>query len=100
MTLQSVSLKDIYDWTPKLTQKIQTLPGFVDVSSDLLIASPQVRVDIDRDRACRWVSLRNRFKMRSTVRMATGKFRTFTHRQISTRSFWKSVRNISVPRTP
>ncbi|HEY2382071.1 MAG TPA: efflux RND transporter permease subunit [Terriglobia bacterium] len=51
MTLQSVSLKDIYDWTPKLTQKIQMLPGFVDVSSDLLIASPQVRVDIDRDRA-------------------------------------------------
>jgi HAE1 family hydrophobic/amphiphilic exporter-1 len=51
MTLQSVNLQDIYDWTPKLTQKIQTLPGFVDVSSDLLIASPQVRVDIDRDRA-------------------------------------------------
>jgi HAE1 family hydrophobic/amphiphilic exporter-1 len=51
MTIQSVNLKDIYDWTPKLTQKIQTLPGFVDVSSDLLIASPQVNVDIDRDRA-------------------------------------------------
>ena len=51
MTLQSVSLNDIYEWTPKVTQKIQTLPGFVDVSSDLLIASPQVRVDIDRDRA-------------------------------------------------
>jgi HAE1 family hydrophobic/amphiphilic exporter-1 len=51
MTLQSVSLNDIYDWTPKLTQKIQMLPGFVDVSSDLLIASPQVKVDIDRDRA-------------------------------------------------
>jgi hydrophobe/amphiphile efflux-1 (HAE1) family protein len=51
MTLQSVSLNDIYDWTPKLTQKIQMLPGFVDVSSDLLIASPQVRVDIERDRA-------------------------------------------------
>jgi HAE1 family hydrophobic/amphiphilic exporter-1 len=51
MTLQSVSLKDIYDWTPKITQKIQTLPGFVDVNSDLLIASPQIRVDIYRDRA-------------------------------------------------
>jgi hydrophobic/amphiphilic exporter-1 (mainly G- bacteria), HAE1 family len=51
MTLQSVSLKDIYEWTPKLTQKIQMLPGFVDVNSDLLIASPQVRVEIDRDRA-------------------------------------------------
>ena len=51
MVLQSVSLKDIYDWTPKLTQKIQSLPGLVDVSSDLLIASPQIRIDIDRDRA-------------------------------------------------
>jgi HAE1 family hydrophobic/amphiphilic exporter-1 len=51
MTLQSVNLNDIYDWTPKLTGKIQTLPGFVDVNSDLLIASPQLRVDIDRDRA-------------------------------------------------
>ena len=51
MTLQSVNLNDIYDWTPKITSKIQTLPGFVDVSSDLLIASPQVRVDIDRERA-------------------------------------------------
>jgi hydrophobic/amphiphilic exporter-1 (mainly G- bacteria), HAE1 family len=51
MTLQSVSLKDIYEWTPKLTRKIQMLPGFVDVNSDLLIASPQVRVEIDRDRA-------------------------------------------------
>jgi HAE1 family hydrophobic/amphiphilic exporter-1 len=51
MTLQSVNLNDIYDWTPRLTDKIRTLPGFVDVSSDLLIASPQVKIDIDRDRA-------------------------------------------------
>jgi HAE1 family hydrophobic/amphiphilic exporter-1 len=51
MTLQSVNLKDIYDWTPKVTNQIRTLPGFVDVSSDLLIASPQIRIDIDRDRA-------------------------------------------------
>jgi len=51
MTLQSVNLNDIYEWTPKLTDKVRTLPGFVDVSSDLLIASPQVKLDIDRDRA-------------------------------------------------
>ena len=51
MTVQSVNLKDIYEWTPKLTNKIRTLPGFVDVNSDLLIASPQVKVNIDRDRA-------------------------------------------------
>jgi HAE1 family hydrophobic/amphiphilic exporter-1 len=51
MTVQSVNLSDVYEWTPKLTAKIKTLPGFVDVNNDLLIASPQVKVDIDRDRA-------------------------------------------------
>ena len=51
MTVQSVNLSDIYEWTPKLTDKIRTLPGFTDVSSDLLIASPQVNVNIERDRA-------------------------------------------------
>jgi hydrophobic/amphiphilic exporter-1 (mainly G- bacteria), HAE1 family len=51
MTVQSVNLNEIYEWTPKLTDKIRTLPGFTDVNSDLLIASPQVTVNIDRDRA-------------------------------------------------
>ena len=51
MTVQSVNLSDIYEWTPKLTDKIRTLPGFTDVSSDLLIASPQVNVNIERDQA-------------------------------------------------
>jgi HAE1 family hydrophobic/amphiphilic exporter-1 len=51
MTVQSVNLSDIYEWTPKLTNQIRSIPGFVDVNSDLLIASPQVKVDIDRDRA-------------------------------------------------
>ena len=51
LTVQSVNLNEIYDWTPKLTDKIRMLPGFTDVSSDLLIASPQVTVNIDRDRA-------------------------------------------------
>ena len=51
MTVRSVNLNEIYDWTPKLTEKIRALPGFFDVNSDLLISSPQVKVDIDRDRA-------------------------------------------------
>ncbi|HUS05300.1 MAG TPA: efflux RND transporter permease subunit [Bryobacteraceae bacterium] len=51
MTLQSVNLNELYDWTPKLTAVMRTLPGFVDVSTDMEIASPQVMVDIDRDRA-------------------------------------------------
>jgi HAE1 family hydrophobic/amphiphilic exporter-1 len=51
MTVQSVNLDEIYEWVPKLTDKLRTLPGFLDVNSDLQIASPQLTVDIDRERA-------------------------------------------------
>jgi hydrophobic/amphiphilic exporter-1 (mainly G- bacteria), HAE1 family len=51
MTMQSANLKEIYAWVDPLMQKMRTLPGFLDVNSDLQIASPQVMVDIDRDRA-------------------------------------------------
>jgi hydrophobic/amphiphilic exporter-1 (mainly G- bacteria), HAE1 family len=50
MTLRSPNLEDIYAWAPRLTDKMRQLPGFVDVNSDLQIASPQILVDIDRDR--------------------------------------------------
>ena len=51
MTMQSANLKEIYAWVDPLMQKMRTLPGFLDVNSDLQIASPQLMVDIDRDRA-------------------------------------------------
>jgi len=51
MTLQSTNLEEIYAWVPRLMDRMRTLPGFVDVNSDLQIRSPQVKVDIDRDRA-------------------------------------------------
>jgi HAE1 family hydrophobic/amphiphilic exporter-1 len=51
LTLQSASLKDLYAWTPRVVQAMSGLPGFVDVNSDLQVASPQILVDIDRDRA-------------------------------------------------
>ena len=51
LTLQSASLDEIYTWAPKLTAQMKRLPGFVDVNSDQQISSPQVMVDIDRDRA-------------------------------------------------
>jgi HAE1 family hydrophobic/amphiphilic exporter-1 len=51
LTLQSVNLDEIYQWTPVLVQKMRALPGFVDVNSDMQIASPEVTLDIDRDRA-------------------------------------------------
>ncbi len=51
MTLQSADLKEIYAWVPRVVEKMRTLPGFVDVNSDLQISSPQVMADIARDRA-------------------------------------------------
>jgi HAE1 family hydrophobic/amphiphilic exporter-1 len=51
MTLQSANLKEIYTWVPRLMEKMRALPGFLDVNTDLQVSSPQVMVDIDRDRA-------------------------------------------------
>jgi len=51
LTLQSTNLGEIYAWVPQLMDKMRTLPGMVDVNTDLQITSPQVMVDIDRDRA-------------------------------------------------
>ncbi len=51
LTLQSPHLDEIYSWAPKLADAMKKLPGFVDVNTDMQISSPQVLVDIDRDRA-------------------------------------------------
>ena len=51
LTMQSPNLQELYQWAPRLAAAMSKLPGFVDVQSDMQIASPQVMVDIDRDRA-------------------------------------------------
>jgi HAE1 family hydrophobic/amphiphilic exporter-1 len=51
LTLQDADQAEIYHWAPILVNRIRTLPGFMNVTSDLQIASPQINVDIDRDRA-------------------------------------------------
>jgi hydrophobic/amphiphilic exporter-1 (mainly G- bacteria), HAE1 family len=51
LTLQGPEPKEIYKWVPTLESKMRELPGFQDVTSDLQIASLQVVVDINRDRA-------------------------------------------------
>jgi HAE1 family hydrophobic/amphiphilic exporter-1 len=51
LTLQSTNLDELYSWTPRLTGRMRGIPGLVDVSDDVRISSPQVMVDIDRDRA-------------------------------------------------
>ncbi len=50
-TLQSPEMNELYKYTPLLEAKMRELPGLQDVTSDLQIKSPQVKVDIDRDRA-------------------------------------------------
>ena len=49
-TLQSADTVELYRWVPKLEAVMRELPGFQDVNSDLLINSPQVLVDMDRDK--------------------------------------------------
>jgi HAE1 family hydrophobic/amphiphilic exporter-1 len=51
LTLQSAKLDEIYEWAPKVEATMRQLPGFVDVQSDMRIKSPQLTVDVDRDRA-------------------------------------------------
>ena len=50
-SLQDTDISTLYHWAPILMQKIAALPGLQDVTSDLLIANPQVMLEIDRDRA-------------------------------------------------
>jgi HAE1 family hydrophobic/amphiphilic exporter-1 len=51
LTLQGADQVEIYRWVPILLDRIRTLRGFINVTSDLQIASPQVTLDINRDRA-------------------------------------------------
>ena len=50
-TLQGSDTNELYKYAPILETKLRALPGFLDVTSDLQIKSPQVYVRIDRDKA-------------------------------------------------
>jgi len=51
-SLQDTDTKELFTWSPQLMKKIAEQKDlFQDVTSDLLISSPQVVVDIDRDKA-------------------------------------------------
>ncbi len=50
-TLSGIDLEEINRVTPLIEAKIRAVPGVTDVSSDLQLSNPEVRVDIDRDRA-------------------------------------------------
>ncbi len=50
-TLQGTDTAELYDWAPKVEAQLRSLPGLVDVTSDLQITKPQVTVQIDRNKA-------------------------------------------------
>jgi HAE1 family hydrophobic/amphiphilic exporter-1 len=50
-TLQGADVEELYRLAPLLAEKMQALPGFQDVTTDLQLKNPQVNIDIDRDKA-------------------------------------------------
>jgi HAE1 family hydrophobic/amphiphilic exporter-1 len=50
-TLQSQDTDELNRYALLLEEKLATIPGLQDVSSDLELRNPQLRVEIDRDRA-------------------------------------------------
>jgi HAE1 family hydrophobic/amphiphilic exporter-1 len=50
-TLQSTDMNALYDGAAELERRLRDVPGLTDVTSDLQIKNPQVKVDVDRDRA-------------------------------------------------
>jgi HAE1 family hydrophobic/amphiphilic exporter-1 len=50
-TMQGTDTQELYRAAGQLEPKLRAVPGLQDVNSDLMINSPQVWVDIDRDKA-------------------------------------------------
>jgi HAE1 family hydrophobic/amphiphilic exporter-1 len=49
-TLRHTDTSELYQWAQVAEDKIRQMPGFEDVSSDLLLKNPQVSVEMDRDK--------------------------------------------------
>jgi HAE1 family hydrophobic/amphiphilic exporter-1 len=50
-TLSGTDFKELQHWAPLIEAKLRDISGLQDVTTDLQLTSPQVRVDIDRDKA-------------------------------------------------
>jgi HAE1 family hydrophobic/amphiphilic exporter-1 len=49
--VRSATIDELYQWAPVIEQKLRTLPGLIDVTSDLQITRPEVTVQIEREKA-------------------------------------------------
>ncbi|WP_414660073.1 efflux RND transporter permease subunit [Horticoccus sp. 23ND18S-11] len=50
-TLYGTDLQELYRITPVMLERVKEIRGLIDVNSDLQITSPQIIIDIDRDKA-------------------------------------------------
>jgi HAE1 family hydrophobic/amphiphilic exporter-1 len=75
-TLQSGDIDALYAKSPEMEKEIGKLPGLRDVNSDLQITNPQVRVEIDREKAAAFGI--------STDQVRTALYNAYGTRQIST----------------
>jgi HAE1 family hydrophobic/amphiphilic exporter-1 len=49
--LQGANTEELYHWVRIIDAKLKSIPGLLDVSSDLQISRPEVTVEIDREKA-------------------------------------------------
>ena len=49
-TLQDADTTELYKWSPVLEKRVREIPGVLDVNSDLKLDTPQVSVEMDRDK--------------------------------------------------
>src|SRR5204863_8933755 len=49
--MRSANVDELYHWATLIDQKLRSLPGLIDVSSDLQITRPEVTVQIEREKA-------------------------------------------------
>ena len=53
-TLQDANLEELYDWAPRIMEKMRSLPMLRDVTSDQQVGGNTVTMHIDRDQAARF----------------------------------------------
>jgi hydrophobic/amphiphilic exporter-1 (mainly G- bacteria), HAE1 family len=49
--MRSANAEELYHWAPIVERKLRSVPGLIEVTSDLQITRPQVTVQIERERA-------------------------------------------------
>jgi HAE1 family hydrophobic/amphiphilic exporter-1 len=75
-TLLSPDSAELYRWAGELETRLRRIPGLRDVNSTLELASPEVAIDIDREKAAA-VGLTN-------AQIESGLFNAYGSRQVST----------------